>query len=760
MSRVAAALSRRLSALIEARTDGQLLAAFLTDRDESAFAELVRRHGPLVWGACRRLLPDPADAEDAFQTTFLVLVQRSRRLTGQAAVGPWLYRVAAWTARNVRRRNARTLARRQPLSPAVVDPSAGPSALDLRADLDAALLALPEKYRTPLVLCHLQGWTRRDAAAAIGCPEGTLSSLLSRGLDRLRHLLRSHDPARLLTLAGAGLPAALAANTVRAAVDGKLIAAGVASSAVSQLVEGVVHMFWVKKTTAAAAALCVVFGTGIGVGVSVRPVPGLAGDGDGDGPPTKLDKFAAADLDALKAEVAAAEEVLKAAEEGVKLTREKLKLTQAAADKGQVAAAEVLQDQIALTRLEENAANARQKRAAAISRLKAAQDPAAAKRGLFEAADKPVVQPAAADLDLLRAELAAAEDALKAATEGVRLVTEKVELVRKQVERGAVSNAALLDSEIALTRFQENAANAQQKRQALLSKYRAAEAQLKDKPAAAKPAATPGQPAANTNDLARKEIETEAVLKALLARVQEMEAWEKNADRVRRDLENARKEVEWARSQLAAIRKQRAAAPPPAGQKLTDVVSYPFHLTVGGKGAEWPYRVKEYGPDGHGVGTAAFDNPAVLAKYLARVAQGPGLAKGVGVRILAPKDAPADWVKAAADAVKAAGLGAELTPLAADPAKPAAALAEYQRALQLLQLDEAKRQEQTQDQLKRALDFLGKQAEDQARQKDTEANYKKEIDALYQRIRELEGKKPADPARPPASPVNPPPRKE
>src|SRR6185295_5634450 len=109
--------------------DGALLVAFLTERDEAAFAELVRRHGPLVWGVCRRALPDPADAEDAFQATFLVLVRRAARLTAAPAVGPWLFRVAAWTARNARRRNARRLARFTELPDTVSDPrpSAGPA---------------------------------------------------------------------------------------------------------------------------------------------------------------------------------------------------------------------------------------------------------------------------------------------------------------------------------------------------------------------------------------------------------------------------------------------------------------------------------------------------------------------------------------------------------------------------------------------------------------------------------------------------------
>src|SRR5581483_2537542 len=101
----------------------------------------------------------------------------------------------------------------------------GPEAADLAADLDAALLALPEKYRAPLILCHLQGWSRRDAAARLGCPEGTLSALLSRGLARLREKLRDHDPTRVLAGAAAAVPAVLSAATVRAATAAQVAAA-------------------------------------------------------------------------------------------------------------------------------------------------------------------------------------------------------------------------------------------------------------------------------------------------------------------------------------------------------------------------------------------------------------------------------------------------------------------------------------------------------------------------------------------------------
>ncbi len=274
--RLVATLCRELNA--DRRHDGELLAAFLTGPSEEAFTELIRRHGPLVWSACRRFLPDPADAEDAFQAAFLVLVRRSRRLTGAADLGPWLYRVAVWTARNVRRKNARRLARQTDLPDAVADPNSRDS--DLKADLDAALLGLPTRYRDSIVLCHLRGFTRREAAERLGCPEGTLSAWLSRGLEKLRHRLRGLDPAKVLGVPAVAVPAILVANTARAAVA-STVAAATVPPAVTSIVEGVLHMFWVKKATAATVAMFAVFTLGVGIGVGTRTeyAGAIAGDG-------------------------------------------------------------------------------------------------------------------------------------------------------------------------------------------------------------------------------------------------------------------------------------------------------------------------------------------------------------------------------------------------------------------------------------------------------------------------------------------------
>ncbi len=83
-------------------TDGQLLEMFLTQQEDAAFAVLVRRHGPMVFGVCRRILGNRHDAEDAFQATFLVLVRKASSIRPRQAVGHWLYGVAYRTALRTR----------------------------------------------------------------------------------------------------------------------------------------------------------------------------------------------------------------------------------------------------------------------------------------------------------------------------------------------------------------------------------------------------------------------------------------------------------------------------------------------------------------------------------------------------------------------------------------------------------------------------------------------------------------------------------
>jgi RNA polymerase sigma factor (sigma-70 family) len=195
---------RRLRGLVavEGDSDAALLARFVQARDESAFAALVRRHGPLVLGLGRRWLGQQQDAEDVFQATFLVLARKAGSVRNGQSLGSFLYGVALRLAHKARADAARH--RCPPADePAVsADPLESLSARELLQALDEELSGLPERYRAPLLLCHLQGRTQDEAASELGWSKATLRRRLARG----RTLLRAR-------LAGRGItaPAALAA---------------------------------------------------------------------------------------------------------------------------------------------------------------------------------------------------------------------------------------------------------------------------------------------------------------------------------------------------------------------------------------------------------------------------------------------------------------------------------------------------------------------------------------------------------------------
>jgi RNA polymerase sigma factor (sigma-70 family) len=290
-------------------TDGQLLALFLTDRDDAAFEALVRRHGPMVLGTCRRLLCNPEDAEDAFQATFLVLARKAAAVGRPELLGNWLYGVAHRTALRARAVAGRRRAREKQVAAmpeAEAKGEADPGG-DLRPVLDRELSRLPDKYRVPVVLCYLEGRTLRDVARQLGVPAGTLSGRLTAARELLaRRLARSGLAlsAGALTAAlsegaaSAGIPPPLVALTVEAATAaaaGKL-AAGGASARAAALAEGVVRAMFVKKLKVAAAVLAMA-GAVLGAALLVhrptaaQPPAGLArmrtGPLQADGPEVK-----------------------------------------------------------------------------------------------------------------------------------------------------------------------------------------------------------------------------------------------------------------------------------------------------------------------------------------------------------------------------------------------------------------------------------------------------------------------------------------
>ncbi len=276
-------------------TDGQLLERFVSRREPTALAALVGRHGPMVWGVCRRTLGDVHDAEDAFQATFLVLVRRAASIRPRAKVGNWLYGVALTTARKARATRAKRRVRERSVTdmPEPAGTSRDPDR-DLLRLLDQELCRLPEKYRAVIVLCELEGRTGNEAARQLGLPPGTVASRRARARALLAKRLARHGlpvaggavTGWLAPTAPAAVPAAVVAQTIQAAgraAAGPAAAAGAVSVRAAALAEGVLKAMLITRLTTATAVLlaactaaltCAAFaGQRQGTGSDGRPAP-------------------------------------------------------------------------------------------------------------------------------------------------------------------------------------------------------------------------------------------------------------------------------------------------------------------------------------------------------------------------------------------------------------------------------------------------------------------------------------------------------
>jgi RNA polymerase sigma factor (sigma-70 family) len=287
-----------------ALSDGQLLERFLARREEAAFEALVRRHGPMVLGVCRRILRNGHDAEDAFQATFLVLVRKAGSIAPRELVGNWLYGVAYRTALKARSMTARRrLVEAQVRDMSSSDALDAGARVDLQTRLDQELNRLPDKYRAPVILCELEGKSRRDAALQLGIAEGTLSSRLARARQMLARRLSGPNGvlsasavsvAMATQIASAVVPAPLLAATVKA---GALFALGeaatvVTSAKVAALTHGVLKAMFLTKLKTAMTVIVMVSMLALtvgafGPGLLANPSPAIAADDD---PPQKKSK--------------------------------------------------------------------------------------------------------------------------------------------------------------------------------------------------------------------------------------------------------------------------------------------------------------------------------------------------------------------------------------------------------------------------------------------------------------------------------------
>jgi RNA polymerase sigma factor (sigma-70 family) len=257
-------------------SDGALLEAYVKRRDESSFKALVHRHGGMVLGVCRRILRNEADAEDAFQATFLVLVRKAASVRPRGMVSNWLYGVAHNTALKARAMNhKRRIKEREAglMSKPQVDAELWQQ---VQALVDRELSLLPEKYRVAIVLCDLEGKTIKEAASSLDWPQGTLATRLKRGRALLARRLSGHG----LTLSMSALTAVLAQAAARASVPAHLFAAtanvahvfaGGSAAAIAALspkvvllANGMVKLMLLSKLKSVSAVLLVVAVLGFG----------------------------------------------------------------------------------------------------------------------------------------------------------------------------------------------------------------------------------------------------------------------------------------------------------------------------------------------------------------------------------------------------------------------------------------------------------------------------------------------------------------
>jgi RNA polymerase sigma factor (sigma-70 family) len=273
-------------------TDGRLLSEFVRTGDPDAFAALVRRHGPMVLGVCRRVVGDVHLAEDAFQAAFLVLARRAAAVRPGEQVGSWLYGVAYRTALKARAGQARRRAHEKQVTPMPHPPVFTADVWpDLLPVLDAELARLPDRLRLPVVLCDLEGRPQREVARQLGLPPTTLANRLATARRTLARRLTDRGivlsggavAAVLTAKATAAVPPTLAAAAVRVGTVAAGSAAGAVPAHLLQLSDGVIRMLAVSKFKATAVVVAVL--TALAGGVGTGTLPALQADDAPGGPP-------------------------------------------------------------------------------------------------------------------------------------------------------------------------------------------------------------------------------------------------------------------------------------------------------------------------------------------------------------------------------------------------------------------------------------------------------------------------------------------
>jgi RNA polymerase sigma factor (sigma-70 family) len=252
----------------ETQHDGELLGEVAVNSSAECFELLVARHSAMVLGVCRRQLDDSHDAEDAAQAVFLVLWEKAAALRRRNSVAGWLHHVARNVCRNVKRaRKARKSHERKAAEMTDQDQTEPAKWDDIKQVLDNELDRLPDKYRLPIILCHLESRSQGEAAALLDVTQSTIAKRMKRGREILcQRLKRRGVTIGVATLAttlttsatAAVVPATFTATTTQAATlfaAGKIAVGGALSAQTAALAKGTINMLTIAKIKMAAAVV-------------------------------------------------------------------------------------------------------------------------------------------------------------------------------------------------------------------------------------------------------------------------------------------------------------------------------------------------------------------------------------------------------------------------------------------------------------------------------------------------------------------------
>ncbi|MGF1582099.1 MAG: RNA polymerase sigma factor [Gemmataceae bacterium] len=260
-------------------SNGQLLQRYLKDRDENAFEILVWRHGAMIWNLCGRMLADRQHQEDAFQATFLTFGAKGNSIRQRQSVGNWLYKVAYRIARALQQKRFDSQ-EEAPEPTGSDDPLDEVTRREILKGLDEAIASLPDKFRSVVILCYLNGHTTTEAAALLDCPKRTVLSRLATAKNKLQQHLKREG----ITLTTTSIGALLASEFTVAQMPGNIVRAtchsqawlgksgshsgGPVSARSLSLMKGELRTMWMSKTKWTVACLCaallLILGLGFG----------------------------------------------------------------------------------------------------------------------------------------------------------------------------------------------------------------------------------------------------------------------------------------------------------------------------------------------------------------------------------------------------------------------------------------------------------------------------------------------------------------